>query len=51
VKQLAEECGFNVYDIGGLDKEDLTESAAGLWGSLVRNTGLGRKIAFKILRR
>ncbi|HVO73870.1 MAG TPA: NAD(P)-binding domain-containing protein [Ignavibacteriaceae bacterium] len=51
VKQLAEDCGFNVYDIGGIDKEPLTESAAGLWSSLAVGTGLGRNIAFKILKR
>jgi 8-hydroxy-5-deazaflavin:NADPH oxidoreductase len=51
VKQLAEDCGFNVYDIGGIDKESLAESAAALWMSLSEETGLGRNIAFKVLRR
>jgi predicted dinucleotide-binding enzyme len=51
VKQLAEDCGFNVYDIGGLDKEPITEHAALLWGSLAFGAGLGRNISFKILRR
>ena len=47
VKQLAEDCGFNVYDIGGIDKEPLTESAAALWASLASDTGLGRKLHLK----
>jgi predicted dinucleotide-binding enzyme len=51
VKQFAEECGFSVYDIGGLDKEPLTENLALLWGSLAFGGGLGRNIAFKVLRR
>jgi predicted dinucleotide-binding enzyme len=51
VKKLAEDCGFNVYDIGGLDKEPTTEQAALLWGSLAFGAGLGRDIAFKVLRR
>jgi predicted dinucleotide-binding enzyme len=51
VRQLAEECGFSVYDIGGLDKEPLTEQLAAVWGTLAFGAGLGRNIAFKILRR
>lgn len=51
VKRLAEDCGFNVFDVGGLDKEPITEQAALLWGSLAFGAGLGRNIAFKILKR
>lgn len=51
VKQLAEDCGFNVYDIGSIDKELITEQAAVLWGTLAFGAGLGRNIAFKVLRR
>jgi predicted dinucleotide-binding enzyme len=51
VRKLAEDCGFNVYDIGGLDKEPLTEQTALLWASLATGAGLGRNIAFKVLRR
>ncbi|MDL1891660.1 NADPH-dependent F420 reductase [Sphingobacteriales bacterium CHB3] len=50
-QRLAEECGFVVYDIGGMDKEQLIENAAALWSSLAYGTGLGRGIAFKVLRR
>jgi predicted dinucleotide-binding enzyme len=51
VKQLAEDCGFNVYDIGNIEKEAVTENAAVLWGSLASGAGLGRNIAFKVLKR
>jgi predicted dinucleotide-binding enzyme len=51
VKRLAEDCGFNVYDIGGLEKESLTENAAMLLITLATEAGLGRHIAFKILKR
>jgi 8-hydroxy-5-deazaflavin:NADPH oxidoreductase len=51
VKQLAEDCGFNVYDIGSIAREAVTENAAVLWGSLASGAGLGRNIAFKILKR
>ncbi len=51
VRQLAEECGFTVYDVGGLEKEPLLENLAVLWGSLAMGAGLGRNIAFKVLRR
>lgn len=51
VRKLAEECGFTVYDVGGLEKEPLLENLAALWGSLAMGAGLGRSIAFKVLRR
>lgn len=51
VKQLAEDCGFRVFDIGNIEKEGITENAAVLWGSLTSGAGLGRNIAFKILKR
>ncbi|NUN69471.1 MAG: NAD(P)-binding domain-containing protein [Bacteroidetes bacterium] len=51
VRTLAEECGFTVYDVGGLEKEPLLENLAALWGSLAMGAGLGRNIAFKVLRR
>ncbi len=47
VKTLAEALGFNVYDVGGLDKEGLLEQGAALWGALAFGAGLGRNIAFK----
>lgn len=51
VKQLAEECGFNVYDIGKLDKETVIENGAVLWSAIAFGAGLGRNIGFKILKR
>lgn len=50
-QRLAEDCGFVVYDIGGMDKEPLIENAAALWGSLAYGAGLGREIAFKVLKK
>jgi hypothetical protein len=40
-----------VYDIGNIEKEAVTENAAVLWGSLASGAGLGRNIAFKVLKR
>jgi predicted dinucleotide-binding enzyme len=51
VRQLAEDCGFRVFDIGTIEKEAITENAAVLWGSLASGAGLGRNIAFRILKR
>jgi predicted dinucleotide-binding enzyme len=51
VQQLAEDCGFKVYDIGPLDKETVIENGAALWSTLAFGAGLGRNIAFKILKR
>ena len=51
VKTLAEVMGFNVFDVGGLDKEGLLEQGAALWGALAYGAGLGRNIAFKILKK
>lgn len=51
VRQLAHELGFDAVDIGGLDKAALVENLGLLWGTLARDTGLGRDIAFGLLRR
>lgn len=51
VAGLAEDIGFNIYDLGGLELETVTENIAKFWGALAHNTGLGRNIAFKVLRR
>jgi hypothetical protein len=48
---LAEDWGFRVFDIGNIGKEAITENAAVLWGSLATGAGLGRNIAFKVLKR
>ena len=50
VASLAEELGFEVVDAGPLSSAGMLESLARLWVSLSRG-GLGRNIAFKLLRR
>lgn len=51
VQKLAEDIGFNVYDIGGLERETVMEQMALFWGALAFGAGLGRNIAFKVLIR
>ena len=51
VKQLADELGFEGVDAGPLTQARLLEPFALLWISLVYKAGLGREIAFKLLRR
>lgn len=50
--QLAKDLGFeNVYDFGGNDKFDLIEQFALSWINLAIMQGIGRNIAFKIVKR
>lgn len=49
--QLAEELGFEVVDAGGLSAARHLENLALLWIHLARVAGLGRDIAFRLLRR
>lgn len=51
VKQLADELGFEGADAGPLTQARLLEPFALLWISLAYKAGLGREIAFKLLRR
>ena len=51
VKQLAEELGFEAVDAGPLTQARLLEPFAMLWITLALKYGLGREIAFKLLRR
>jgi hypothetical protein len=51
VTQLTEELGFDVVDAGPLANASLLESLAKLWIYLAIRGGLGRGIAFKLLRR
>ena len=51
VKQLADELGFESVDAGPLTQARVIEPFALLWISLVFKAGLGREIAFKLLRR
>jgi predicted dinucleotide-binding enzyme len=50
--QLAKEIGFaNCYDFGGDDKVELLEKFALSWINLAIMQGLGRDIAFKVVKR
>ena len=51
VKQLAGELGFEAVDAGPLTQARLLEPFALLWITLALKQGLGRDIAFKLLRR
>ena len=51
VKKLADELGFEGVDAGPLTQSRLLEPFALLWISLAYKAGLGREIAFKLLRR
>ncbi len=48
-RRLAEDCGFRVFDVGGLERETTLESAALVWIEL--SAALGRQFAFRILQR
>lgn len=50
VGQLAASIGFDVVDTGSLESASLLEKLAQLWVHLARS-GLGREIAFKLLKR
>ena len=49
--QLAEELGFEVVDAGALSAARHLENLALLWIHLARVTGLGRDVAFRLMRR
>jgi predicted dinucleotide-binding enzyme len=51
VKQLTEELGFEAVDAGPLAQARVLEPLALLWISLAYARGLGRDIAFKLMRR
>jgi predicted dinucleotide-binding enzyme len=51
VKQLTEELGFDAVDAGPLTQARVLEPFALLWISLAYGRGLGREIAFKLMRR
>jgi predicted dinucleotide-binding enzyme len=51
VKQLTEEVGFDAVDAGPLTQARVLEPFALLWISLAYSRGLGREIAFKLMRR
>jgi predicted dinucleotide-binding enzyme len=51
VADLSRQIGFDVVDAGPLANAVLLEALARLWMSLAMRQGLGRDIAFKLLRR
>ncbi|HRQ42177.1 MAG TPA: NAD(P)-binding domain-containing protein [Chloroflexota bacterium] len=51
VSQLAQDLGFDVADVGDLSKARLLEPMALVWISLAMPQGMGRNIAFKLVKR
>ena len=51
VTELAEALGFEVADVGGLNAARFIEPMAMVWIHLAIKQGLGRNIAFKLVRR
>lgn len=51
VADLAASIGFEPIDAGGIEISPLIENLAALWIHLARRPGLGRNIAFKLIRR
>ncbi len=51
VTELAEALGFDVADVGDLETARLIEPLALVWINLAIKQGLGRNIAFKLVRR
>ena len=49
--ELAEDAGFVCYDFGGNPEVALLEELCAIWINLAMRQGLGRNIAFKLLRR
>ncbi len=51
VTELAESLGFDVADVGNLEAARFIEPLAMVWINLAFKQGLGRNIAFKLVRR
>ena len=49
LKQLGEEIGYEMYDLGGLDKGSLMDALFQTWWALSSGEKLGRRLAFKML--
>ena len=49
--QLAREIGFEPVDVGTLSASKFLETLAGVWGQLAYSQGMGRNIAWRLLRR
>lgn len=48
--RLAEEIGFEPIDAGGISAASHLENLAGFWGQLVYGQGMGRSIAWRLLK-
>ena len=51
VKQLAEELGFHVVDVGGIENAPLLENLAKLWVTMAYKLGKGPNFAFTTVER
>lgn len=51
VESLIADVGLRPVYVGGVDQADVVDSLLTLWMALVRGQGLGRGVAFKMLRR
>lgn len=51
VTELAKDIGFDVIDAGGLENASLLENLAKFWIKLAYKEGMGKDIAFKLLKR
>ncbi len=49
--QLISDIGFDVVDVGGLDNSDLLDNLARFWVHMAYQTGMGRNVAFRLIRR
>ncbi len=49
--QLAKDAGFIAYDFGGDEEVELLEELCRIWINLAMKQGMGRNIAFKLLKR
>ncbi len=49
-EQLIREVGLEPVWLGGVDAFDVADSVTQLWFTLVFKRGLGRRLAFKVLR-
>lgn len=49
--QLASEMGFDPVDVGALSASKSLETLAGFWGQLAFAQGMGRNIAWRLLKR
>lgn len=49
--KLASDIGFDVVDVGAISASKFLETLAGLWGQLAYAQGMGRNVAWRLLKR